>query len=60
MSTAQRQKIEKMAAESASLAKRALRKSNELEAMLSLDEYRSGKARSYRSVKELFKKLKRS
>lgn len=58
MTTIQIQKIEKMAAQSVEFAKRALRKSNELEAYLSLMEYRSGNARPHRSVKAFFEKLK--
>jgi len=60
MTTAQIQKIQKIATESASLAKRALRKSNELEAYMSLLEYRAGNVRAHASVKELFKKIKRA
>ncbi len=58
MTTLQIQKIEKIAAESIGFAKRALRKSNELEAYLSLIEYRDGKSQKYSSVGALFKKLK--
>ncbi len=47
-----------MARESAQLAKRALGKANELEAYLSLLEYRAGKTYAYKSVSELFKKLR--
>ncbi|MBI2610744.1 hypothetical protein HYW60_02290 [Candidatus Kaiserbacteria bacterium] len=60
MTTTQIQKIQKIATESASLAKRALRKSNELEAYLSLLEYRAGTTRAYKSVRELFRKIKRT
>ncbi len=58
MTTIELQKIEKIAAESAAFARRALSKSNELEAYLSLLEYRAGKVRKYKSVNTLFKKLK--
>ena len=58
MTTIQIQKIEKMAAESISLARQALRKSNDLESYLSLIEYRTGDASEHRSVKEFFEKLK--
>ena len=58
MIAAEVKKIEKLAKESATLAKKALLKSNELEAILSLMEYKAGKVNSYKSVKDLFKKLK--
>jgi len=58
MTTTQIQKIQKIATESASLAKRALRKSNELEAYLSLLEYKAGSTKAYKSVRALFKKLR--
>ncbi|PIR87338.1 MAG: hypothetical protein COU11_01150 [Candidatus Harrisonbacteria bacterium CG10_big_fil_rev_8_21_14_0_10_49_15] len=58
MTKVELQKIEKMAAESATLARKALRKSDELEAYLSLLEYRAGKAQKHASVSALFKKLK--
>ncbi len=57
MSTLQIQKIEKIAFESATLAKKALRKSDELEAYLSLLEYRASKVNEYKSVNAIFKKL---
>ena len=60
MTTAQIQRIQKIASESASLAKKALRKSNELEAYLSLLEYRAGTTRSYTSVRDLFRKIRRA
>ena len=60
MTTVQIQRIQKIATESASLAKRALRKSNELEAYLSVLEYKAGKTNSYTSVKQLFRKIKRA
>jgi len=58
MTTVELKKIEKIAAESAVFARLALRKSNELEAYLSLLEYRAGKVRTHKSVNALFKKLK--
>ena len=58
MSTVELQKIEKIAAESVAFARMALSKSNELEAYLSLLEYRAGKAHKHKSVNTLFKKLK--
>lgn len=60
MTATQIQRIQKIASESASLAKRALRKSNELEAYLSLLEYKAGNVRAHASVKELFRKIKRA
>lgn len=58
MTVLEMQKIEKIAAQSAAFARRALHKSNELEAYLSLFEYRAGKAKKHGSVNALFKKLK--
>ena len=58
MSIVELQKIEKIAAESAAFARMALSKSNELEAYLSLLEYRAGKIRKHKSVNTIFKKLK--
>jgi hypothetical protein len=52
------QKAEKIASESAQLAKRALAKSDQLHAYLSLLEHKEGKTHTYKSPKELFKKLK--
>lgn len=58
MTTVQLQKIEKIAAQSASFARKAIHKSNELEAYLSLLEYRAGKVTKHKSVSALFKRLK--
>ncbi len=58
MTTAQIQKIEKMVTESTVFAKKAIRKSNELEAYLSLMQYRFGNVAEHKSVKTLFKKIK--
>ncbi len=60
MTTAQMQKIQKIANETAAIGKRALRKSNELETYLSLLEYREGNINMYASVKELFKKMRQA
>ena len=60
MTTTQIQKIQKIASESASLAERALRKSNELEAYLSMLEYKAGNTNMYKSVRQIFKKVKRA
>lgn len=58
MTAVELQKIEKIAAQSENFARKALRKSNELTAYLSLLEYRAGKVTRHKSVKALFKKLK--
>jgi len=59
MTTAQLKKLEKTATESLSLARRAFRKSNEIETLLSYLQYKAGNVRAYNSVDELFKKLAR-
>jgi hypothetical protein len=51
-------KAEQMASESAQLAQRALAKSDQLHAYLSLLEHKEGKTHEYKSSGELFKKLK--
>ena len=58
MTTAQIKKAERIASESMRYARKALQKTDELEAYLSMLEYKIGKVRKYRSVNELFKKLK--
>lgn len=58
MTAVELQKIERIAAESAAFARKAIKKSNELEAYLSLLEYRKGEVRKHASVGSLFKKLK--
>jgi len=58
MTNLQIKKIERIARESSIFAKKALRKSNELQTFLSLIEYKSGKTRSHNSVDELFRKLR--
>ncbi|MHB8913735.1 MAG: hypothetical protein ACYC4I_01860 [Minisyncoccota bacterium] len=58
MTTLELKKIEKMAAESMMYARKSLQKSDEIEAYLSLLEYKAGKVNKHRSVDELFKKLK--
>lgn len=58
MTNIQIKKIEKMAHESSVFARKALKKSNELQTFLSLLEYKSGKVNPYRSIDELFKKLR--
>jgi hypothetical protein len=58
MTTADTKRIERIARESADLARKSLKKSNELEAYLSVLEYRAGKVRRHKSVPDLFRKLK--
>jgi hypothetical protein len=58
MTNLQIKKIEKMARESTVFAKKALKKSNELQVFLSLLECKSGKINSHKSIDELFRKLK--
>jgi hypothetical protein len=58
MTTSQIKKIEQMARQSASFAKKALQKSNDLNVLLSLLQHKEGKVKSYRSVPELFRTLK--
>ena len=58
MTTADTKRIERIARESADLARKSLKKSNELEAYLSVVEYRAGKIRRHKSVPDLFRKLK--
>lgn len=58
MTTLEMKKIEKMASESMMYARKSLQKSDEIEAYLSLLEYKAGNTSKHRSVNELFKKLK--
>jgi hypothetical protein len=58
MTTADTKRIERIARESADLARKSLKKSNEIEAYLSVVEYRAGKVRRHKSVPDLFRKLK--
>jgi hypothetical protein len=58
MTTLELKKVEKMAAESMLYARKSLQKSEELEAYLSLLEYKTGTIKKYRSIDDLFKKLK--
>ncbi len=58
MDAKQIQRIEKLAKESTNHAQLAIKKSEELQAVLSLLEYRRGEKKSYPSVRHLFKKLK--
>jgi hypothetical protein len=58
MTTADTKRIEKLAAESARLARKALKKSDEVEAYLSLLEFKAGKLREYPSVAALMRKVR--
>lgn len=58
MSDIEIKKINKIANDSMDFAKKAMQRANELQAYLSLLDYRLGKTNSYKSVKEMFKKLK--
>jgi peptide deformylase len=56
LTIADTKRIERIARESADLARRSLKKSNEIEACLSVMEYRAGKIRRRKSVRDLFRK----
>jgi hypothetical protein len=57
--TAQETKnIQRLAAESAALARKSLKKSNELEAYLGLLDYRAGKVREIKSIPAFFRSLR--
>jgi hypothetical protein len=56
LTIADTKRIERIARESADLARRSLKKSNEIEAYLSFMEYRAGKIRRHKSVGDLFGK----
>lgn len=58
MTITQTKRIEKIVEESARYARKALAKSAELYAFLSLLEAKAGKVKHYSSVDEIFKKLK--
>ena len=58
MTTADTKRIEKLAAESARLARKALQKTDELEAYLSLLEFKAGKVHEYPSVAALMRKVR--
>lgn len=57
MTTKQIKKIEKIASQSLVYAEKAIKKSNELYAVLSLMELREGKKNRYSSVDKLFEKF---
>ena len=50
--------VERLARESADLARKALKKTNELEVYLGLVEYRTGKVREIKSVRDHFRSLR--
>ena len=58
MTTADTKRIEKIARESAELARKSLKKSNELEGYLGLLDYRAGKVREIKSVRDHFRSLR--
>ena len=58
MTIKEAKKLEKIANESMRYARKAITKSNEVHAILSLMEAKMGKVKQYSSVDEIFKKLK--
>lgn len=58
MTTGQIQKIEKMANDSIFHARQAIKKSEELQSLLSLMEYKKGAKNKHASVDAIFKKIK--
>jgi hypothetical protein len=58
MTTADTKRIEKIARESAALARKTLKKTNELEAYLGLLEYNAGKVREIKSIPAFFRSLR--
>lgn len=58
MTTAQFKQAEKLARESAELARKSLQKSNEVEAYLGLLDYRAGRVREIKSVRKYFRSLR--
>jgi len=58
MTTIELKRAERIASENESLARRALTKSDQVQAYLSLLEYRSGRTRAYSSARALLKKVK--
>jgi hypothetical protein len=58
MTAADTERIERIARESAELARKSLKKSNELEAYLGLLDYRAGKVREIKSVRNFFRSLR--
>ncbi len=58
MTTSDTRRIERIARESADLARKTLKKTNELEACLGLLDYRAGKVREIKSVRAYFRSLR--
>lgn len=58
MTTKEIQKIEKIANESLKYANKAIKKSEELQSVLSLMEYKTGKKNKYSSVDSIFRNIK--
>jgi hypothetical protein len=58
MTASDTKRIEKIARESAALARKSLQKSNELEAYLGLLDHRAGKVREIKSVRGYFRSLR--
>mgnify|MGYP001608737328 CR=1 len=54
MSEMEFKKINKIATDGINYAKKAMQRANELQAYLSLLDYKFGKINSYRSVKDIF------
>ena len=58
MTISQIKKVEQIARQSTSFAKKALQRSNDLHALLSFFQYKEGKVKTHSSVNELFRALK--
>jgi hypothetical protein len=58
MTTADTKRIEKLARESETLARKMLKKANELEVYLSVLDYKAGKIREIKSVRDYFRSLR--
>ncbi len=58
MTTADTKRIEKIARESADLARKTLKKTNELEAYLSALEYKTRRVREIKSIRGYFRSLR--
>ena len=58
MTTKKIKKIKKMESEILKYVNKAIKKSEELQAVLSLMEYKMGKKNEYSSVNSIFKKIK--
>jgi hypothetical protein len=58
MTATQIKRLEKIASESVRYARKAMQKSDEMRAYLSALEYKAGKTKEFRSVDDLFRRLK--